>query len=549
MPVWAMGSRKGRVRRKRVAAALAVVVVGTATGLLISSAVASSSPGYVTAAATVTGVSQTLPLTGEVEPVNNVQADFQVAGTVSAVDVTMGQQVVAGQKLATIDPTSLQLDVTSAQAVLTAAEAKLTADEENQSSGGSSSSGIGTASAVQGGGSQYVLTSVTVPSRKGGAGSLSSDQQAVVAGQHDVDSALQASAAALRQAQSVCSGSQGPGGTTTTSTSTSTSTSTTSTTMGSSGSGGGGTPDAACVTALGQAEQAALKVGNAEQALAGAESNLAQLLSKTSSSAGSKTAEGQGGPSTAGQGSSSKNTVNTDTPQQLASDQATIDSDQASLVVAQQDLTDAVLTAPISGTVVRIGLSAGQPVGAGSTSDAITIISAGTYEVDATVTTAQVSKLANGETATVTVNGTTGTFDGTVTRVGPVQESNGSYTYPLVIDLGSAGVQFPAGADAQLTVNLRSASSALVVPTSAVHTNGATSYVLVPKGGSEQEQRVTVGVVGAVYTQITAGLSNGATVILANPSTKVPSSSTASNTGAGATRTFTGGFTARARGG
>lgn len=319
--------------------------------------------------------------------------------------------------------------------------------------------------------------------------------------------------------------------------------------MGSSGSGGGGTPDAACVTALGQAEQAALKVGNAEQALAGAESNLAQLLSKTSSSAGSKTAEGQGGPSTAGQGSSSKNTVNTDTPQQLASDQATIDSDQASLVVAQQDLTDAVLTAPISGTVVRIGLSAGQPVGAGSTSDAITIISAGTYEVDATVTTAQVSKLANGETATVTVNGTTGTFDGTVTRVGPVQESNGSYTYPLVIDLGSAGVQFPAGADAQLTVNLRSASSALVVPTSAVHTNGATSYVLVPKGGSEQEQRVTVGVVGAVYTQITAGLSKGTAVILANPSTKVPSSSTASNTGAGATRTFTGGFTARARGG
>ena len=121
-----------------------------------------------------------------------------------------------------------------------------------------------------------------------------------------------------------------------------------------------------------------------------------------------------------------------------------------------------------------------------------------------------------------------------------------------MIALDTGGEQFPAGADAQLTVDLHSVNSAVVVPTSAVHTNGTTTYVLVRKGASEQEQRVTVGVVGAVYTQITSGLSRGTMVILADPSTPVPSSNTQTTTGAGvfgntgtgaggAIRAFTGG--------
>jgi multidrug efflux pump subunit AcrA (membrane-fusion protein) len=604
MPVRTIGTQKRKTRRKRAGAAVAVVVVGTVGGVLIADAVASGSPAYITAEATTAGVSQTLPLMGVVEPVSNVQADFQVGGTVSAVDVSMGQQVTAGQQLATLDASSLQLAVSNDQAILTAAEARLTADEENQASAGSSSpNSAATASSVAGSSPGIVLAVATflgTEGHGGSTGSLTADQQAVVAGQHTVDLDVQASDAAFRQAQMTCSAvPAGSGSSTSSSTSTTSTTSTTPTTSTSSTSNGsasaaassskssptstagsvspGGTgSSAACVAALGNAEQAAAKANSAEQALATAESSLAQLLSKQAAASPSKsTGSSTGSPSghssinsgtsglgASGSGTSRSTTANTDTPQQLASDQATIDSDEANLVVAQQDLSDAVLTAPISGMVAAVSLTPNQTVTAGSTTDAITVISPGTYEANATLTTAQVSELTQGDAAQITINGVTGSFDGTVTRIGPVEESNGNYTYPLVIAMDAGGQRLPAGADAQLTVDLHSVSNAVVVPTSAVHTNGSTSYVLIVKGGSEQEQPVTVGVVGSEYTQITSGLTKGATVILANLSTKVPSSNTntsnnagsfrGSGTGAGgAFRAFTGGggFVGRGGGG
>jgi hypothetical protein len=71
-----------------------------------------------------------------------------------------------------------------------------------------------------------------------------------------------------------------------------------------------------------------------------------------------------------------------------------------------------------------------------------------------------------------------------------------------------------------------------VVPTSAVHTTSAGhSYVIVLQGNKEVTKTVTVGVVGATYTQIMSGLTRGTAVVLANLSTAVPSSSTNSNTG------------------
>ena len=45
--------------------------------------------------------------------------------------------------------------------------------------------------------------------------------------------------------------------------------------------------------------------------------------------------------------------ADTDTPEQIASDQAAIDTAQANLTDAEQSLNEATLTSPISGTVVR----------------------------------------------------------------------------------------------------------------------------------------------------------------------------------------------------
>ena len=197
----------------------------------------------------------------------------------------------------------------------------------------------------------------------------------------------------------------------------------------------------------------------------------------------------------------------------------------------------------MAGTVAAVGVSVGQSVSAGSTSAAITITDPGSYQTTSSLTSSQVGEVATGDRVQVTIDGQSGSFNGTVTRVGPVQSGSSGYTYPLVVAL-TAGSLSPsttvAGSTAQVAVDIAQASHAVVVPTSAVHTTAAgRAYVITLKSGQEVNTTVKVGVVGDVYTQITSGLSAGTQVVLANTSQPVPSSSSNStNTfrGLGGTR-------------
>ena len=65
----------------------------------------------------------TISGSGTVAAARTVEVPFQQAGTVTSVDVAIGQQVSAGQTLATIDTTTLKLALQQAQANLKAAQA------------------------------------------------------------------------------------------------------------------------------------------------------------------------------------------------------------------------------------------------------------------------------------------------------------------------------------------------------------------------------------------------------------------------------------------
>jgi multidrug efflux pump subunit AcrA (membrane-fusion protein) len=62
----------------------------------------------------------------------------------------------------------------------------------------------------------------------------------------------------------------------------------------------------------------------------------------------------------------------------------------------------------------------------------------------------------------------------------------------------------------------------LTVPSSAVHTAGSTTYVLVPRDGRAVPQPVTVGAGDPVRTEITAGLRPGDRVVLAELASPSP---------------------------
>jgi macrolide-specific efflux system membrane fusion protein len=102
-----------------------------------------------------TGVVQsTVTGSGNIQAGTSDDVNFQTSGTLSAVDVTVGQQVDKGQLLATLDPTNAQLALSQAESQLTAAQDQLSSAESgssttaSSSSGGSSSSSATSASSI-----------------------------------------------------------------------------------------------------------------------------------------------------------------------------------------------------------------------------------------------------------------------------------------------------------------------------------------------------------------------------------------------------------------
>ncbi|WP_165310918.1 biotin/lipoyl-binding protein [Microbacterium protaetiae] len=126
-------------RRKLLASAtVAVLVVGGGTGVALA-ATRGDDGRYRTATAEKADVTETLALTGQVSSADSAAAAFQVSGTVGTVLVKLGDEVAAGQKLATLDTTSLKNAVTSAQDTLAKDQQQLEDDLDAQSTGTTSS--------------------------------------------------------------------------------------------------------------------------------------------------------------------------------------------------------------------------------------------------------------------------------------------------------------------------------------------------------------------------------------------------------------------------
>jgi multidrug efflux pump subunit AcrA (membrane-fusion protein) len=533
------GSRSGWGRaghRRAVLIGAVVLVVVLGGGVAAWAEVGNGSAGYRMATVTRADIGTTLGVVGTVEPVSDAAASFQVAGQVATVTATPGQVVAAGQTLGTLDTTALSESVSSAQSTVAAGQAKLVEDEESQTSSSASAAKTQTSTPSP------TTTTTTTPTRgstDGQNATVTADQTALTNDQSTLSTDQNKQAADLAQAQSDC---------------TSANTSTTA---------GQATCEAALQTVSGDEQQ----VSKDQTAVSKDETALGQALNAESSggststttpgpnptlgghavdaaggtgntgsgttftdSASASTGSGSGSSGAGGTGSGSTGSgstgANSDTPAQIASDQAAIDSAEADLTNAEQSLKEATLNSPISGTVVSVDIAAGATVSADSSTDIITIIGTKSYEVEGTLSSSQVPSVKVGQSATVQVDGATGSVEGTVSQVGPVQSSDGEYSYPVVVDLPASNSTLFTGSTANVVIDTGSVSNVLAVPTSAVETTGTRSYVLETDKGELTRKIVKVGMVGDTYTQILSGLSDGQAVVLADYAQAVPSSNT-----------------------
>ena len=235
------------------------------------------------------------------------------------------------------------------------------------------------------------------------------------------------------------------------------------------------------------------------------------------------------------------------TPQQLAVDQASIDTAAANLADAQQALSGVNLVSTISGTVASVSLAVGDSVTAGSSSDPAQIVVIGTgtsYDVSTDVSVADIGEVAVGQQVQVTPDSTNTVVNGQVASIGVLATSGSTTTtYPVTISLADSRPGAAVGADANLAIIVKKSVDVTTVPSSAVRTVGSIHLVTVVDGNTAKSVRVTLGTVGDVLTQVTSGVSRGQSVSLANLNEPLPSTSTATTrTGFGGGGLGGGGF-------
>jgi len=166
----------------------------------------------------------------------------------------------------------------------------------------------------------------------------------------------------------------------------------------------------------------------------------------------------------------------------------------------------------------------------------ISVLAPGSYLVSATVPLSAVDKIQVGQQADVRPDVLNSSLTGTVAAIGVLKSSSSTSTatsFPITVAVQSSGATLYDGSGAAVTISVGKVDGVLTVPSSAVHTDGSRSTVTVLNGASQQTVSVTTGVVGQDLTEITSGLNAGQTVVLADLTAAIPTSTAATRPGTG----------------
>jgi HlyD family secretion protein len=510
-------SRRGTTARVVTAVGAATAVLVVAGGVTAYAATRQGAPTYRTATVGRQPVDQVLQETGTIEPSASAVVSFPVSGTVASVLVAMGDRVKAGQEMAALDTTSLRDNVASANS--TVANARLTLYQAETGQAATSSTGSGSAGSARSGsaGSSSSQGSGSTSSAK----AVAAAQQRLLGSVRQVDSMLARTKADLAAAATLCASSGSPSPSPSGSPSPSPSATASPSPSGGGHGGGGGKP-----TTCAGAQQLVLadetQIQQIQQAVSKQESALDRLISGSS---GASSRTGSGSTSATASTASGTGAVSA---AQLAADQAAVDAAVAQVALAEQNLAQARIVSPIDGMVSSVGLTAGTQAAAGSSSSAVDVINPDGHRVSLSVDVTKIPEVKVGDTATVVPDGSTAALPAVVSSVAVAPASSGSSAYPVQLTFSGQPAGLRDGIQAAVSLVTAQAASTLSVPTSAVYHLGSLTYVLLLTGSTTTRQFVTVGGVGALYTQVSKGLSAGQVVVLADVSAPIATSTTSS---------------------
>lgn len=196
------------------------------------------------------------------------------------------------------------------------------------------------------------------------------------------------------------------------------------------------------------------------------------------------------------------------TPQTIAAQAAIVEQ-------AQATLAEDSLTAPVDGTVTQSNGNVGETVTANT--PFIHIISDTPYQVDTYLSEDSIGLIALNQDATVTLDayGPNVLFPAKVVTVDPGQTLiNGVGMYKVTLQFLHNDPRIKDGMTANVSIVVSEDDNVLAIPQSAVLTNAGTPLVIVATSSTLKTEPVSTGITGADgWTEITSGLLEGERVV------------------------------------
>ena len=202
------------------------------------------------------------------------------------------------------------------------------------------------------------------------------------------------------------------------------------------------------------------------------------------------------------------------TPEDLAIKQGEVKQAEASLAQAQAQLDNAILVAPFDGTIASVNVQTGQRVSASTL--VMVLANMSQLVVKADLAEADLPSVRVGRPVQITLDAVSGaTYTGTVDEINLVgTTTQGVVNYAATIVISDANETIRPGMNANIGIITQQSDRVLLIPNRAIKTAGEQRLAVVVRNGQQVEVPITLGMSNDLETQVVEGLREGDVVLV-----------------------------------
>ena len=212
------------------------------------------------------------------------------------------------------------------------------------------------------------------------------------------------------------------------------------------------------------------------------------------------------------------NLATTESSFTLNSKNASVDNAKANYDIALNNLSKAVLKAPVTGTIVEVNNKVGEILGTGVIKESFARIIADDYIIESNIPESDIVKLKLGQFAKVTFDAlpTGDEFDAELIEINPAETVIQDVVYYGVkLRLSAVDQRLKVGMSANVDVRTNEKAEVLMIPLRAIKiTNGEKSVEILKADNTTEEVKITTGLEGdGGMVEAKSGLKEGDRVV------------------------------------